>query len=97
MSVTSLLDLHVAAESLAGAPALIADVLTATRAFDGCLGVEVLVDTDDAAHFMVVETWRSLEHDDAYRAWRATPAGASALGSILAGPPTLTRFEPAGA
>ncbi|WP_411698893.1 putative quinol monooxygenase [Conyzicola sp.] len=95
MAVTALLDLHVTPEAVAGAPALIADVLTATRAFEGNLGVEVLVDTDDAAHFMVVETWESIAHDDAYRAWRATPEGASALGSIVAGPPTLTRFEPA--
>ena len=96
MTVTSLLDLHVAAGSVAGAPALLADVLAATRAFDGCLGVEVLADTDDAAHFLVIETWQSIAHDDAYRAWRATPEGASALGDILSGPPTLTRFEPAG-
>ena len=96
MSVTSLLDLHVAADSLAGAPALIDGVLEATRAFDGCLGADVLVDTADPAHFVVVERWESITHDDAYRAWRATPGGTSALGSILAAPPTLTRLEPAG-
>jgi len=95
MPVTSLLDMHIDQASLADAPAIIADVLKATRAFDGNLGVEVLVDTADPAHFVAVETWQSIEHDDAYRAWRATPEGASALGSILAGPPTLTRFEPA--
>lgn len=95
MPVTSLLDLHIAPASLAEAPSVIASVLVATRAFDGNLGVEVLVDTADEAHFMIVETWESLTHDDAYRAWRATPEGTSALGSILAGPPTLTRYEPA--
>jgi len=94
MPVTSLLDMHIAPESLADAPTIIAEVLVATRAFDGNLGVEVLVDTDDPAHFMAVETWESVAHDDAYRAWRATPEGASALGSVLAGAPTLTRFEP---
>jgi hypothetical protein len=78
MAVTSLLDMNISPASLAEAPAIIAEVLIATRAFDGNLGVEVLVDA----------------HDNAYRAWRATPEGASALGSILAGPPTLTRFEP---
>jgi len=93
MSVTSLLDLQVAPASIADAPAVISGVLVATRGFDGCLGVDVLIDTADPAHFVVVETWASLAHDDAYRAWRATPKGASALGSILAGAPTLTRFE----
>jgi quinol monooxygenase YgiN len=94
MAVTSLLDMNIAPASLPEAPAIIAQVLTATRAFDGNLGVEVLVDTADPAHFVAVETWESIAHDDAYRAWRATPEGASALGSILAGAPTLTRFEP---
>jgi quinol monooxygenase YgiN len=93
MSVTSLLDLQIAPASLADAPAVISGVLAATRAFDGNLGVDVLVDTVDPAHYVVVESWASLAHDDAYRAWRATPEGASELGSILAGAPTLTRFE----
>jgi quinol monooxygenase YgiN len=93
MSVTSLLDLRIAPASLADAPAVISGVLAATRAFDGCLGVDVLIDTDDAAHFVVVESWASIAHDDAYRAWRATPEGASELGSILAAAPKLTRFE----
>jgi len=93
MSVTSLLDLQIAPASLAHAPAVISGVLAATRAFDGCLGVDVLVDTADPAHYVVVESWASLTHDDAYRAWRTTPEGASELGSILAAAPTLTRFE----
>ena len=93
MSVTSLLDLQIAPASVADAPAVISGVLAATRAFDGNLGVDVLVDTADTAHFVVVESWASLAHDDAYRAWRATPEGASELGSILAAAPTLTRFE----
>ena len=95
MTITSVLDLRVTPESIAEAPAILAEVLTATRAFDGNLGVDVLVDTADPAHFIAVERWESLAHDDAYRAWRATPEGASALGSILAGPPTLTRLESA--
>jgi heme oxygenase (mycobilin-producing) len=66
-------------------------VLVATRAFPGCLGVDVLVDTEDAAHLLVLEKWESLEHDQAYRDWRATPAGASPLSTIVAAR-NLTRF-----
>jgi heme oxygenase (mycobilin-producing) len=36
-----------------------------------------------------------MEHDQAYRAWRATPEGASDLGSILAARPRLTHFTTA--
>jgi hypothetical protein len=56
------------------------------------LDVTVLVDSDDPAHVVVYETWESIEHDRAYRAWRASPEGASELGSILAAAPKLTLF-----
>jgi quinol monooxygenase YgiN len=92
MTVISLLDFTVKAEELDAAPSLITETLKATRAFDGSLGVDVSIDVNDPAHVVLVERWESIEHDDAYRAFRATPDGASKLGTIVAGPPTLTRF-----
>ena len=94
--ITSLLELRLRPERLPGAMAALDEALVATRAREGCLGVDVMVDTADAAHVVVVERWASSAHDDAYRAWRATPDGASALGEVLAGPPALTRLAPAG-
>ena len=91
MTTTALLELHVRADRLDDAAEVIDAVLRDTRAFDGCLGIEVLVDVADPAHVTVVERWRSLEHDDAYRAWRATPEGGSGLGEIVDRPPVLTR------
>jgi len=73
-------------------PRVLHETLQATRAFPGCLGVEVLRGADDASRIMVAERWESADSDAAYRAWRATPAGASHLGSLLAGAPSLTTF-----
>ena len=92
MPITAFLDIHVKPEFVAKAATVIHDTLLATRAFDGCLGVDVLVDTDDATHFVLVEKWISLEHDTAYRTYRAGP-GKSSLGAILSGTPVLTTFE----
>jgi len=92
MPVTAHLDLNLKAEALPTAPAVLRDILSDTRAFDGCLGVDVLVDSKDPAHFLVVEQWVSMEHDAAYRAWRAGE-GASGLGELLAAPPVLTHYE----
>jgi quinol monooxygenase YgiN len=92
VAITALLDLQLKPESLEGAPQVLRATLTDTRAFPGCLEVTVLVDSDDPAHVVVYETWESIEHDNAYRAWRATPEGASDLGTILAAAPKLTRF-----
>ena len=91
MTVTSLLDLRFAPDHLEDGPRALSVILADTRAFDGCLGVRVVTDVTDSAHVVAVERWQSLEHDDAYRAWRAGP-GASGLGAYLAEPPTLTRF-----
>lgn len=91
MTITALLDLTLKPESIADAPAIIQETLAATRAFDGCLGVEVLTDTADQTHVVIIERWDSVESDAAYRSWRATPEGASALRTILAGPPQLIK------
>ncbi len=93
MSIYALLELTLKAESVADAPAVLRETLTATRAFDGCLGVEVLLATDDETHVALLEQWDSVESDAAYRAWRATPAGASSLRTILAAPPRLSRYD----
>ena len=92
MTVISLLDLHVKADELDAVEGVLRSTLVATRAFDGSLGVDVVVDVDDPAHYVLVERWQSIEHDDAYRAFRGTPEGASPLGALMAEPPTLTRF-----
>ncbi len=94
MPVVAFLDLRLRPESTVDALAVLGDVLVATRAFDGCLGVEVLVQADDAAHVVVVERWASMEADAAYRAWRAEQ-GASALAPYVVGL-AVTHFEPHG-
>ena len=91
MATIATLDLQLKADSLETAYTVIHATLTDTRAFPGCLGVTVLVDSDDPAHVVIYETWESIEHDRSYRAWRATPEGASDLGSILASR-KLTQF-----
>jgi quinol monooxygenase YgiN len=95
MAITALLELRVKPETLdQGLHAELHAILSDTRAFEGCLGVDVLIDTADPTHFVVVESWESEEHDAAYRAWRAGD-GQSNLGSFLAAPPVLTKFTSA--
>ncbi|MBW4095516.1 MAG: hypothetical protein HIU81_09140 [Acidobacteria bacterium] len=93
MPITAHLDLNLKAEALPTAEFVLREILADTRAFDGCLGVDVLVDSSNPAHVLVVERWDSRDNDAAYRAWRATDEGASGLGELLAAPPVLTHFE----
>ncbi len=92
MAVTAIVDLRLKDGSLETAHEILHVTLTDTRAFPGCLDVTVLVDSEDPAHVVLHETWESIEHDRAYRAWRASAEGASTLGSILAAAPKLTLF-----
>jgi quinol monooxygenase YgiN len=93
MAITAFLELRVTPEALdQGLHAELRAILKDTRAFEGCLGVEVLIDTADPTHLVAVERWESEEHDAAYRAWRAGD-GKTNLASFLASPPVLTKFS----
>ena len=94
MTVTATLDLTLRADDLDAAYASLHATLADTRTFEGSEGVQVFIDSANPAHVLVIESWRSLEDDAAYRAWRQTPAGQSDLGSIIVGRPVLTKFEP---
>lgn len=90
--LTTLFDFHVRPDAVPTAAAVIADTLVATRAFPGCLGIDVIVDVADETHFVLVEHWDGPESDAAYRAWRSTPEGRSSLSGIVDGRPTATLF-----
>ena len=92
MSLTVILDLQLKPELAATAPGILRKILAQTRVFEGCLGVDVLLDTEDAMHIILLERWASPEADATYRQWRAG-AGATELGSLLASPPQHSRFE----
>jgi len=67
--------------------------LAETVAFPGSLGVEVWVHDDDPAHFAVVEYWRSIEDDKAYRTWRSGDGVPKEFIKTLASRPELTYFR----
>ena len=95
MAITALLELRVKPDAVdQGLHAELHAILTDTRAFEGCLGVDVLIDTADPTHVVLVERWASEERDAAYRAWRAGD-GKTNLASFIASPPVLTKFTSA--
>ena len=93
MPVAALLEFRFKPEVADQAPDAISRTLAVTRKFDGCQRIDVLVDSEDPARYLLVEVWESMEHDAAYREFRASPAGASELGSLLAAPPVLMYYS----
>ncbi len=94
MAITSVLDIQLRPDAPADAETRISSILCQTRARPGFLSADVVRDLDDPRHLVVIEVWESLEADQAYRAWRATPEGASELGELTGGQLVLTRYEP---
>ena len=93
MAITCVLDIQLRPDAPADAEARVSSILADTRARPGFLSAEVVRDLNDPRHLVVIERWESLEADDAYRAWRATPEGASELGELTGGRLSLTRCE----
>ena len=92
MPVTVILELRLKPESVPAARDVMGRALQDTRAFEGNLGTDVLVDEDDEAHWIIYELWESVEHDEAYRRFRAGEGKLTELPPLLAAPPVKTRY-----
>jgi quinol monooxygenase YgiN len=93
MPVTVVLELKLKPGSVPAARDVMHRALHDTRAFDGNLGVDVLVDEDDDAHWLIFERWHTVEHDEAYRSFRAGDGRLTELPALLAAPPVKTRYR----
>ena len=92
MTVTVTLELKFKPEEVGAGRELMGRTLEVTRGFEGNVRTDVLVDEDDEAHWLVYEIWESVEHDEAYRAFRAGEGKVTQLPPLLAAPPVKTRY-----
>jgi quinol monooxygenase YgiN len=92
MPITVILELRLKPEAVSEARDVMRRALKDTRAFAGNLGTEVFVDQDDDTHWIVNEVWESVEHDEAYRRFRAGDGRIAELPPLLAAPPVKTRY-----
>jgi quinol monooxygenase YgiN len=92
MPITVILELRLKPDAVPAARDLMRRALQDTRAFDGNLGTDVLVDQDDEAHWLINELWETVEHDEDYRRFRAGEGRLTELPPLLAAPPVKTRY-----
>lgn len=64
--------------------AALVEALPATRAFDGCLGLDVYQE-EGTETFTLVEDWESLDHYDRYLEWRMQTGLPQLLDELLDG------------
>ena len=92
MPIIVVLELRFKPESVSAGHDVMGRALRDTRAFQGNLDTEVLIDTEDEAHWLIYEKWDTVEDDEAYRAFRAGEGRLSELPPLLAAPPVKTRY-----
>ena len=93
MTVTVTLELHFKPDEVAAGRELMSRTLEVTRAFDGNVRTDVLVDEDDEAHWLIYEIWETVEADEAYRAFRAGEGKVTQLSPLMAAPPVKIRYH----
>ncbi len=93
MSVLVLVEAPVKSEDISKMKSYLAEILPDTRAYDGCQGVDVYFNTEDAGNLVLVEYWDSRAHQEKYIGWRTETGVSDKLGAMLAGPPSIRYFE----
>ena len=96
MSVTILLDLKAAPGSIDDLKQIFVEVLPDTRAYEGCEGLDVLLNQDDGDNLILVERWQSRPHYEKYFAWRQETGLLDRLGPLLGAPPSVRFLDETG-
>lgn len=84
MSVRVVAEFPAAPGKLAELTAALKGALPDTRAFEGCEGVESLLDAQRET-ILLVESWRSFEDYDRYLGWRVETGILDLFDALLAG------------
>jgi quinol monooxygenase YgiN len=90
MTVISVVDFHIKPPMIEEALRSLGEALADTRAFEGCIGLDVVQDVDDPSHVQLIERWTSVHHNTAYRDWRHGAGASNALSPFVEGAVTVT-------
>lgn len=94
MSIVAVVDFRIRPDHHERARTVFQTMLSQTRAWEGAESIEWLQDRDDPDRWTLYERWASAEHEASYRTFRAHEGAMPELRDVLAGAPTLWRFDP---
>lgn len=93
MSVLVLLEAPVKTEEISKMKSYLAEIFPGTRSYDGCKGIDVYFNVENAGNMILIERWDSRAHHEKYLGWRTETGVMGKLGGMLAGPPTIRYFD----
>ena len=76
--------------------ALMRDLLADTRAYDGCEGITVHRNMDEASKVVLIEHWDTRAQYDKYLKWREETGVLGKIGALLDGPPSIQCYSNVG-
>lgn len=94
MTKKATFDFRVKPEQAAVAEKMLGDALPDTRAFSGCISVEVTRGSDEPDRWFLMEEWESYAHHQAYVNWRVETGWVECFAANLDGEPALRYFDP---
>ena len=90
MAITVLVEFNSKPEDTDALKQFMADALPDTRAYDGCISLDVC-NSDD--NFVIVAQWESREHQEKYLAWRTEQGALKKMGEMLSSGPSFRYFD----
>lgn len=93
MSVTVIVEVQAKPDRAEEVAAIFEGILPETRAYEGCQGLRLVRNLDDAANLLVIERWASREHYERYLAWRVESGLVGRVEAMAAAPPSIRFFE----
>jgi quinol monooxygenase YgiN len=93
MSVVVIVDLPATRTGKDELVSWLQEALHDTRAYDGCRGASLCIDSDNAVMVTIVERWETLDHYRKYDAWRAETGFMERVGPLLGADPGERHLE----
>ncbi|MCO4747937.1 MAG: antibiotic biosynthesis monooxygenase [Proteobacteria bacterium] len=93
MAETMILTIPVKPEKRDEFAQMMGGVLPDTRAYEGCLGVDLWLPEDNDSNVLFFERWATRANQEAYFAWRIETGLMDALAPFLAGEPVVTWMD----
>ena len=93
MTVRVILELQVKPDQVEALKELLKEALPDSRAFDGCLKLEVIQNQDNPTNILVLQAWQTKEHQQRYSKWRYETGFLDKMGAFLAARPSLRYLD----
>lgn len=93
MSIIVTLEIRSNSENAEKIKLILREAIPETRAFDGCIGIDIHEDINDRGQFMFHEKWETKSKYEAYFSWRSKSEAMEKIGPMLTEPPKITYYD----